>query len=325
MLNSRPVLCASCHSDNALGAPGKPGIPSLAQAMHGKHAEVFGGGGDGATQSLTKLMAAQATNYCYDCHPGPQTQCLRDVMYTHGKTCTDCHGDMNKLADPARRPWIDEPRCETCHGTKFAENSGKRYRDSVGHGGLYCESCHGSPHAILPTNQPNDNIQNISLQGYAGTLDKCSVCHTTTPSGPGPHGISAPPVTPSPPPSPSHTPPKPKLKSPANGAKIKASTPKLTWNKSAGATSYKVQVLQGSTSGPVAASTETNTLSFKTPRLTGNRTLYYWSVSACNNGLCSDWSPYRTFTITIQTALNQSPPNSSPLDSLAWLVRQFTR
>ncbi len=36
LLNSRPVLCARCHSSNALGAPGVIGVPSLSNAMHEK-------------------------------------------------------------------------------------------------------------------------------------------------------------------------------------------------------------------------------------------------------------------------------------------------
>jgi hypothetical protein len=34
-----------------------------------------------------------------------------------------------------------------------------------------------------------DNQQNVSLQGYPGTLSDCSVCHGYMPTGPGPHGI----------------------------------------------------------------------------------------------------------------------------------------
>ena len=94
------------------------------------------------------------------------------------------------MANPARRPWIDEPRCETCHTAQYGEETGKLYRNSVGHGGLYCEACHGSPHAILPSIEPNDNIQNIALQGHAGTLSDCTVCHATVPDGAGPHGIN---------------------------------------------------------------------------------------------------------------------------------------
>lgn len=175
MLN-RPVLCASCHASNALGAPGQSGVKNLSLAMHGFHQTAF-------PQPNTMQ------NTCYSCHPGQQTQCLRDVMYSEGVTCTRCHGDLKALANPARNPWVDEPKCGSCHDAKYAEETGKRYRDSKGHGGLFCETCHGSPHAILPSTQPADNAQNIALQGHAGTLEDCKVCHgANVPSGAGPHG-----------------------------------------------------------------------------------------------------------------------------------------
>jgi hypothetical protein len=174
LMGQRPVLCAKCHGSNALGMPGNPELPNLSLAMHKKHEEV-----------------TRTSSDCYKCHPGQQTQCLRDVMYQRGMDCIDCHGSAADVANPTRRPWIDLPRCATCHAAQFAENPGKRYRDSVGHGGLYCEACHGSPHAILPTNQANDNLQNVALQGHAGTLNDCAVCHgATLPSGPGPHGLN---------------------------------------------------------------------------------------------------------------------------------------
>lgn len=168
LMANRPVLCASCHSSNALGTPGTAGVPSLSLAMHDQH--------------------QTATNDCYQCHPGPQTKCLRDVMYQEGLTCQSCHGDMSDVADPARDPWLDEPRCETCHGPNYGEDPGKLYRFSTGHGGVYCQACHGSQHAIYPTVEDNDNIQSIMLQGHAGTLDTCTVCHTGTPeNNEGPH------------------------------------------------------------------------------------------------------------------------------------------
>ena len=43
----------------------------------------------------------------------------------------------------------------------------------------------------MPAEQANDNVQNIAVQGWAGTLAKCSVCHGVTPTLPGPHGILA--------------------------------------------------------------------------------------------------------------------------------------
>jgi hypothetical protein len=94
---------------------------------------------------------------------------------------------MRALANENRTPWLDEPRCGTCHGQDYAENPGQLYRHSTGHGGLYCESCHNSTHAVLTSREGRDNLQSIALQGYAGTIEKCTVCHLTQPTQKGPH------------------------------------------------------------------------------------------------------------------------------------------
>ncbi len=173
--NNTPILCADCHSDNALGTSGQAGVPSLSEVIHDKHAE--------------------KTNDCYKCHPGPNTQCLRGVMKTqHNFVCQDCHGSVANVAQTikdGREPWLEEPSCgaSNCHGSNYAEESGKLFRESKGHGGLFCSACHGEPHAIVPAGTDRDNVQNIALQGYAGTLDKCETCHGVTPNGPGPHGF----------------------------------------------------------------------------------------------------------------------------------------
>ncbi len=173
--NNTPILCASCHSSNALGTPGHPGVPSLSLAIHDKH--------------------KNKTNDCYKCHPGPEAQCFRDVMHTSGMICQDCHGNVANVANTiknGRIPWLQEPSCgsTSCHGANYSEEPGKLFRQSRGHGGLYCSACHGSPHAIQPTVQSNDNVQNIALQGYAGTLRKCDVCHGYTPATGGPHNFN---------------------------------------------------------------------------------------------------------------------------------------
>ena len=68
------------------------------------------------------------------------------------------------------------------------------YRHSRGHGGVYCEACHDSTHAIAPSSQANDHLKFMELQGDAGPLRKCNVCHLfTPPQGTlGPHGLAAP-------------------------------------------------------------------------------------------------------------------------------------
>ena len=65
------------------------------------------------------------------------------------------------------------------------------FRFSSGHGGLQCESCHGSTHAEYPTSNINDNVQSMNLQGHTGVLVECATCHATVPStvSGGPHGM----------------------------------------------------------------------------------------------------------------------------------------
>jgi hypothetical protein len=170
-------------------------------------------------------------------------------MRTGGMQCYSCHGDMLDVGgeDPlaaggsidgtndggSRRPWVDLPRCQSCHtgdalshltGTdlvfapdgirlqqawrttdpaaspilatnrRFAENPGQLYRNSRGHGGLLCRSCHGSTHAIWPIDDPsaNDNVAAVAIQGHSGTIIECTACHGDTDLGSGlsgPHGM----------------------------------------------------------------------------------------------------------------------------------------
>jgi len=133
-----------------------------------------------------------------------------------------------------RRPWLDLPRCQSCHtgdavsylsganlaadpnwpfrlrqayetgdasaspllvnNKRFAENINALYRFSKGHGGIACENCHGSTHAIWPndTNNANDNVAAKKLQGFAGPIIECFVCHapgSLTRTTNGPHGM----------------------------------------------------------------------------------------------------------------------------------------
>jgi hypothetical protein len=90
-------------------------------------------------------------------------------------------------------PWLNEPRCDNaaCHGSGFQQDQAL-YRMSKEHGGIYCEACHDSTHAIAPSREPNDAIKFIAWQGHTGTLDTCSVCHASQPTEPGPHGSLAP-------------------------------------------------------------------------------------------------------------------------------------
>jgi cell division septation protein DedD len=221
----KAVLCAACHSSEALPGSGKPGVPPLTRAVHALHA--------GVQDPATGLSLGSSANRsaCYRCHPGSETKCLRGAM---GKAtapdgsmlmqCQGCHGGMAAVGAATRTGWLDEPTCQQCHTGTATKNSGQirftsvftstgaprvaadprfatnadtpaaglsLYRFSKGHGGLQCSACHGSTHAEYPSSHDNDNLQSLDLQGHAGTLGECAACHRTVPetaSG-GPHGM----------------------------------------------------------------------------------------------------------------------------------------
>lgn len=169
LVDQKPVLCASCHADPALGTPGLPGLSTLSSAVHLAHAP--------------RMDMVELTNTCYACHPGLRTDCQRDVHLANGVQCVSCHGGMEEVGDPARTPWVDQPRCGQCHerpGFDF-EPAGVLFKDAAGHGGVLCSVCHGSPHAITPAVTAVDNLQAQLLQGTSGVLNDCTVCHIRQP------------------------------------------------------------------------------------------------------------------------------------------------
>ena len=167
--------------------------------MHEYHGNVIDQNGDPAFPP-----GAGVDGTCYRCHPGAVTQCQRGAMKTGGMECLHCHGDMiavggeNPLSSTgtSRRPWLDLPRCQSCHtgdaldhlsvagmelaadgirltqayltgddaatpieadNQRFAEETDTLYRFSRGHGNIHCEGCHGSTHAIWPNADPTAN------------------------------------------------------------------------------------------------------------------------------------------------------------------------
>ncbi len=226
--HAKPILCASCHGSNALGTTGAVGVPPLTQAMHAKHATAQ----DPITGEQLGASIQRAS--CYQCHPGKQTKCLRGAMGRASDhfgqplmSCQSCHGGMADVGAPGRAGWFDEPNCQSCHTGTHTNNAGQvrftssflangtvrqpaddrfatkpdspapgvsLFRFSHGHGDLTCSACHGSPHAVYPTSERNDNIQSLTLQGHVGTIGDCAVCHqndvshTRTVNG-GPHGM----------------------------------------------------------------------------------------------------------------------------------------
>jgi hypothetical protein len=210
---AKPVLCAGCHYSAALDLAGagpqgeQVGKATMSGAMHAYH-----GSRVDASGQLVFPRRGSVEQTCYQCHPGLVTQCQRGVMRSAGLRCRDCHGIMESVGGlrvllpggsldgtndgHSRRPWMDLPRCQSCHtgdavdhlvdpefvvsadgftlgrafrrtdysaspikatNQRFAENPNTLYRFSKGHGGMLCEACHGSTHAEWPNADPAHN------------------------------------------------------------------------------------------------------------------------------------------------------------------------
>lgn len=221
----KPILCASCHASEALPGSGFAGVRPLTQAIHGLHADVR----DPVTNE--KLNDSANRTSCYRCHPGSDTRCLRGAMGravavdgSLSMQCQACHGSMTNVASAGRTGWMNQPNCQACHTGDAVANAGQiryesvfvsgsvmrdplnrrfatnkdtpaaglsLYRFSRGHGGLYCQACHGSTHAEYPSAFSNDNIISVQRQGHEGMLIDCASCHGASPSTVtnGPHGM----------------------------------------------------------------------------------------------------------------------------------------
>ncbi|HEY3414228.1 MAG TPA: hypothetical protein VGM51_14405 [Armatimonadota bacterium] len=175
--SEKPVLCARCHADPALGAAGTTGVSTLSHAMHSAHA--------------SRMTAANLKVDCYACHPGIRTQCQRDIHLAKGMDCHNCHGDMVQVGDVNRTPWVSEPHCSDCHNVAGHAYEEPRllFKQSRGHNGVHCPACHGAPHAITPTTTSADNVQAMAIQGHTGTINTCTVCHSTQPGDPFNHTL----------------------------------------------------------------------------------------------------------------------------------------
>ncbi len=102
----------------------------------------------------------------------------------------------------------------------------------------------------------------------------------------------------------------PTLSSPANGSAGISSSPTLSWNTSAGATSYRVQVSTDSAFGTsVLDQSGIATTSLTASGLAAN-TRYFWRVNASNSGGSSVYSA--TWTFTTAATILAAPVLGSP-------------
>lgn len=184
------MICQDCHGDMAqVGndftrkvSPANPGDFELASDFY--------------TNPNTPRVPWANEPGCGSCHTG-------DVM-------DNMHGEPGTLGDPsdgirlmqAYLTTDDKATPIVPDNKRFAENvidSGAAagnpmlYRVSKGHGGIFCEACHGATHGIWPNTNPNanDNLAAKQLQGHTGTISECSTCHTGDLGNnlDGPHGM----------------------------------------------------------------------------------------------------------------------------------------
>ena len=147
---------------------------------------------------------------CGSCHTGDATSSLAGTTGTITNV-KDVYGNTDRIrliqawrtGDAKATPIVPANK-------RFAENTvlasfngfanpgagnPKLYRVSTGHGGVFCEGCHGATHAEWPNGNPaaNDNVAAKQLQGHTGTVIECETCHGASfnPSEHlgGPHGM----------------------------------------------------------------------------------------------------------------------------------------
>lgn len=231
----QPYFCAECHYSPVYDPEGRGPFGEhqtrrnkLSISIHAFH------GLDRNRQipsdNANAMIPENGELSCKICHGGEQPY-ARGAMHRVAIECQDCHGGMiavgkSPLVGSAviRRPFLDEPRCESCHtgdevshlgnnlvykrayasadvfatprvasNRRFAEQPGTLYRSSLEHGGLTCISCHGSPHAIWPVESADSHDNDIAanLQGHSGSIIECDACHAKDLllSLSGPHGL----------------------------------------------------------------------------------------------------------------------------------------
>jgi hypothetical protein len=205
--------CYSCHPGKRTqcmrGAMGQAG--SVCQDCHGNMAQVGNdfsrnqpGGGfilapDFYTNANTPRVPWANEPGCGSCHTG---DAFSNIPATGVYKAADNIRLLQawRIGDTRAAPIVPVNKRFAENVVTAAENvaaagNPKLFRVSTGHGGMSCQSCHGSTHAewsSSPTNpNANDNLAPVQLQGHPGSIMECNTCHTayTGTNLNGPHGM----------------------------------------------------------------------------------------------------------------------------------------
>jgi hypothetical protein len=200
------MLCNDCHGDmTQVGAdfsegvsPSKPGTFKL------------GLGNFYDPKSSQPRVPWANEPGCGSCHTGDASSNLAGTQNTIVNK-VDTYGNTDgirlrqayRTGDAKATPIVPvnkrfaEPAVPSKFGSFSNPGAGnpRLYRVSTGHGGVFCEGCHGATHAEWPNANPmsNDNVTAKQLQGHTGTIVECSTCHGDAMNSQntlnGPHGM----------------------------------------------------------------------------------------------------------------------------------------
>lgn len=213
----RMVLCRDCHADSLFKAKGVEEHLNLSASLHGFHANYLKEKGAGAcglchpsavtgsTRMLRDIHASVGMD-CTSCHGVLEDQALGLLHREQQVGKPTAQLLMQRLrprtvasveAIKPRIPWVQQPDCLHCHvdyqapdsdtllqsWTKDEQGLYRNRTDDSGH--LYCGTCHSSPHAVYPADNPYgeqlDALQPLQYQGNRlpmGANRNCKLCHT---------------------------------------------------------------------------------------------------------------------------------------------------
>ncbi|MDD5229600.1 MAG: cytochrome C, partial [Methylococcales bacterium] len=136
-----------------------------------------------------------AEENCVRCHAGHREQLYNDRMFTAGKTCFDCHGDMlavgkafPKVADKTgskhltdyRFPWLDQPECGSCHVGNG--NVGKDAKNGFFSAGIKQRAFEDTDPAAIPRKVDKNNPDAVRFAVIPDHVEEYRDTSTTSPA-----------------------------------------------------------------------------------------------------------------------------------------------
>ena len=149
------------------------------------------------TSHWNRVPNNTTSDACYSCHPSPCYSGIHQGKFPGDSIgCISCHGDLTLAATGQMKVpgQLGFPTCQDCHVSAnrqpvpYATNTGKEYKESVGHGRsraakALCITCHNSMHMETKPVSWGDGVNNNCEKCHAnmpaaGNMgDVCGNCH----------------------------------------------------------------------------------------------------------------------------------------------------